>query len=941
MTRAAPAKALRRFARRLASLPARGGYGFVVIVGLLSLLLTLGVWRGLLAEQHRSIATQFTLEAEQRAESIKRQFSSETGVVTALLAYYQGSAAVDAREFKAFSQVFLAAPSSIDSLQWIPYVPQAARPAWEAKGAREVAPGYRFRQMAPGGALTQAGERDAYFPVYFAQSPFDDASEALGFDWGSDPAARAALLAARDSGEVNAAARVRLPGALDDDLRMAVFAPVYDADAETATADQRRAHLRGFVAAVLRIGDLIETATDLTPHAGVDLYLLDSSAPADRRVLLALLSPGSRKASRAAGSAAPPMAAKLFHSSSIVIGDSVYTVYAVATGGYGHDGGLGAPAIGLAGGLCVTVVMLAYLVSLANQRARTERVVAERTAELRKLHGSLEERTLQLEISARDLGAAKTKAEEATRAKSLFLANMSHEIRTPMNGVIGAAELLGDTDLTVVQREYLHMITQSAEALLHLINDILDFSKIEAGRLDLEAVTFGLREELADALQTLAGRATEKGLELACHVALDAPEALEGDPHRLRQVIINLVGNAVRFTDKGEVVVDVSTETKGESRARLRFGVRDTGPGVAPDKQRLIFEAFSQADASFTRRYGGTGLGLTIAAQLVELMGGRLELESEVGKGSLFHFSLPFALAKEVARRPPLDRSTLDGVPVLVVDDNDTNRRILAEMVRSWGMRPRLADSGPAGLAAMRNAAAAGQPFRLVLLDVMMPDMDGFAVAEEMARSRDLGAPALIMLSSAHKDQIARRGQAAGVGRFLLKPVRQSELLEAIFAVLGVTAEAELPAAPPAPGDAASLKVLVAEDNAINQRVAQRLLERRGHQVRIVDDGAKAVEAVASMAAGEAFDLVLMDVQMPVMDGFQATAAIRERERASGGHIPIVAMTAHAMRGDRERCLAAGMDGYVAKPLRANDFYAVVESRGKARPRTDDEDEKE
>ncbi|CAN7442481.1 response regulator [Phenylobacterium sp. LjRoot225] len=929
---------LRRVVQRVATLPARGGYRFVIVVGLLALLLTLGVWRGLLADQHRSTATQFALEAEQRAESIKRQFSSETGVVTALLAHYRASQAVDRSDFEAFSEVFLAEPSNIDSLQWIPFAPQARRGAWEALGAREVDPSYRFRQMAPDGTLAPAGERDAYFPVFFAQSPFGDAPEELGFDWGSDPAARAALLAARDTGEVNAAVRVRLPGAPDDDLRMAVFAPVYDRGEETASTDERRQRLKGFVAAVLRVGDLIQEAIELTPREGVDLYLLDSSAPADRRVLLSIPAPDERKSSRPATEGrAPAMDAELFHSSSIVIGDSVYTVYAAATDAYGRQGWLAAPTIALAGGLSVTAVLVAYLFSLANQRARTERVVEERTAELRRVYSRLEERTLQLEISARDLGAAKTKAEEATRAKSLFLANMSHEIRTPMNGVIGAAELLGDTDLTPVQHEYLHMISQSAEALLHLINDILDFSKVEAGRLELEAVPFSLRDELADALQTLAGRATEKGLELACHVGLDVPEGLEGDPHRLRQIIINLVGNAVRFTDKGEVVVEVSCETKGESGARLHFGVRDTGPGIPPDKQKVIFEAFSQADASFTRRYGGTGLGLTIATQLVQLMGGRLELESEVGKGSLFHFSVPFAVAEKGVAGPRLDRSALDHLPVLVVDDNETNRRILVEMVRSWGMKSQTADSGPKALATMKNAASVGQPFRLVLLDVMMPGMDGFAVAEQMALSREIGAPALIMLSSAHKDEIARRASAPGVGRFLLKPVRQSELLQSILAVLGVTGEEELPTAPEAPSEPASLKILVAEDNAINQRVAQRLLERRGHRVEIVDDGAKAVEAVA----GDGFDLVLMDVQMPVMDGFQATAAIRAAEMQTGAHIPIVAMTANAMRGDRERCLAAGMDGYVAKPLRANDFYAVVESRGKLRASTDGAEDRE
>lgn len=925
---------LRRFAQRMASLPARGGYRFVAGVGLIGVLLTAGVWHGLRTDQQRSVETQFTLEADQRAEAIKRQFSSETGVVTALLAYFRGAESIDQRQFKAFSSTFLSGLSSIESLQWIPYVPEADRRAWEASAARGIAPTYRITQMASDGSLAAAGARAAYFPVYFEQSSFGDRPEALGFDWGSDPAARAALVAARDTGEVNAAARVRLPGAQDDEPRIVVFAPVYDSDAELATTDERRAHLKGFVAAVLRIGDLVQAATEMTPRAGVDLYLLDSSAPADRRVLLTLPAPDGRGSQNpAAASGGPSMKARLYHSSSIVIGDSVFTIYTAATDAFGRKGLVTAPNIALAGGLAVTAILLVYLASLATQRARTERVVDQRTAELRKLHSRLEERTLQLEMSERDLRSAKERAEEATRAKSLFLANMSHEIRTPMNGVIGAAELLGDTGLTPLQNEYRHMITQSANALLHLINDILDFSKIEAGRLELECVAFGLRDELADALQTVAGRATEKGLELACHVALDAPDALEGDPHRLRQVIINLVGNAVRFTDKGEVVVEVGVEARGERHVRLRFGVRDTGPGIAAEKRQVIFEAFSQADSSFTRRYGGTGLGLTIAAQLVQLMGGQLELESKVGEGSLFHFSLPLALAEEAAARPAPDRSKLEGLPVLAVDDNETSRRILAEMLRGWGMKPRTADSGPEALAAMKGAAAAGRPFRLVLLDVMMPDMDGFAVVDEMARRQDLGAPVVIILSSAHKDETVGRAAAPKVGAFLLKPIRPSELLQSIFEVLGVTAEEELPAAEP-PSAPASLKVLVAEDNAINQRLAQRLLERRGHRPAIVDDGAKAVEAVAR----DDFDVVLMDVQMPGMDGFQATAAIREREAATGRHVPIIAMTAHAMSGDRERCLAAGMDGYVSKPLRAEDFYAVVESRGRARGRTDEEE---
>jgi signal transduction histidine kinase/CheY-like chemotaxis protein len=866
-----------------------GNYWFAGLAGLVSILLTLGVWQWLLSEQRRSVETEFALEAEQRAEGIKRQFASDTVVVRALLGFYQGSETVDRQQFKAFSGIFLTDLSSLDSVQWVPYVPGSGR--------------------------------DASFPVAFAESSFGDAGQLLGFDWGSDPSARAAIQAARDTGEINAAAHIRLPKAAADEARVAVFAPVYSGNAGAMSVDERRLALRGFIVAVVRIGDVVSRVIDFMPRGGVDLYLLDSAAPPGRQVILAVPSSGSSRSALG-----PPADTDLFHSSSLVIGRSVFTIYAAASDAYGQRRGAAAgPTIALAGGLGVTAVLLIYLVSLANQHARTERVVEQRTAELRALNTRLEERTLQLEISERDLLAAKDKAEEATRAKSQFLANMSHEIRTPMNGVIGAAELLGDTELTVSQREYLNMISQSADALLHLINDILDFSKIEAGRLELETVTFGLRDELADTLQAFAGRAAEKGIELACHVGLDVPDTLDGDPHRLRQIIVNLIGNALRFTEKGEVVVDVAVEAMGENHVRLCFAVSDTGLGIAAEKQQLIFEAFSQADTSFTRRFGGTGLGLTIASQLVQLMGGRLELESEVGRGSTFHFTLPFAIAAAKPAEPLAERPALAGLPVLVVDDNDTNRRILDEMIRGWRMKPLSVDSGPKALAALKNAAAIGRPFRLVLLDMMMPDMDGFAVAREIARGTDEARPAVIMLSSAQRDEGARRAEVSGVARFLLKPVRQSELLEAIFAALEVSAEEEEAPSEPqqaAPGPA-SLRVLVAEDNAVNQRLALRMLERRGHQATIVNDGAQAIEALA----GGTFDVVLMDVQMPVMDGFQATAAIRENERMTGGHIPIVAMTAHALRGDRERCLAAGMDGYISKPLGADDFYAAVESR--------------
>ena len=862
------------------------GYWMVVIAGLASLAITIAVWQWLAREQQTSLATSFALESEQRAEAMKRQFDSETSLIDAISAYYNAAPSVSRQEFSAFTSVLLADVSSIDSVQFL------------------------------------GADKGDSFIAEFTEVPEGAPPVELGRDWGDHPAARTALIEARDSGQESAAAYVPPQG----EPHIAVFAPVYRqaSDSMTMSMEERRASLRGFIAATVRIVDVIQDAMDLMPSSGVDVYLLDAGAPAERRVVFSLLSPESvRRSDGKRNLPGAAVEAELYHSSSLVVGRKVFTLYVAATDEYdARRTDVAGPMIALVGGLGVTLLLMVYLVSLANRRQKTERIVQERTAELRQLNQELEERTLQLEISERELRGAKEKAEEATRAKSQFLANMSHEIRTPMNGVIGASDLLGETELTPAQREYLQMISQSAESLLHLINDILDFSKIEAGRLELENAPFHLRDELADTMQAFAGRATEKGLELACHVAFDVPDNLMGDRHRLRQVLVNLVGNALRFTEKGEVLLDVRAIRRAGRHVGLDFRVSDTGTGIALDKQKMIFEAFSQADASFTRRYGGTGLGLSIASQLVMLMGGRLEVESQAGKGSTFRFSLPFELAEQVAPSEQALQPSLHGLPVLVVDDNETNRRILEEMLRGWGMRPHTAESGTHALATLRRMVSAGRPYKLVLLDMIMPVMDGLAVADAIRGEAELGNPGIIMLSSAHKDDVARRAEAIGINHFLLKPVRQSELLETIFAVLGVTAdEATLPSVP-VEHEVRPLKVLVAEDNAVNQRLAQRLLERRGHEATIVGDGAEAVTALSNGS----FDLVLMDVQMPNMDGFQATAAIRQREKETGHHIPIIAMTAHAMRGDKERCLAAGMDGYVSKPLRSEDFYAAIES---------------